>query len=149
MFSNQTKAPYLEYGAQRPLLDLLVEVVGIEPTTLWLQARCSPELSYTPTFIACVGPLGTCPRLQRMYGSLLRLLLVHALNHALQSHPPSDDYLILRKVTVIWSGLPPPPACHPASKATATNFFISCLCVMIILLHVDSTTSPLCCRYDI
>ncbi len=27
---------------------LLVEIVGVEPTTLCLQSRCSSQLSYTP-----------------------------------------------------------------------------------------------------
>ena len=30
------------------LSGLLVEIVGVEPTTLCLQSRCSSQLSYTP-----------------------------------------------------------------------------------------------------
>ena len=31
---------------------LLVEIVGVEPTTPCLQSRCSSQLSYTPLFFA-------------------------------------------------------------------------------------------------
>ena len=31
-----------------PLSGLVVEIVGVEPTTLCLQSRCSSQLSYTP-----------------------------------------------------------------------------------------------------
>ncbi len=34
------------------LSGLLVEIVGVEPTTLCLQSRCSSQLSYTPVLIA-------------------------------------------------------------------------------------------------
>ena len=34
------------------LSGLVVEIVGVEPTTLCLQSRCSSQLSYTPVLFA-------------------------------------------------------------------------------------------------
>ena len=34
------------------IVELLVEIVGVEPTTPCLQSRCSSQLSYTPVWIA-------------------------------------------------------------------------------------------------
>lgn len=36
---------------------LLVEIVGVEPTTLCLQSRCSSQLSYTPVSLKCCEQL--------------------------------------------------------------------------------------------
>ena len=36
--------------------EILVELIGIEPTTPCLQSRCSPKLSYSPG-VGCVASL--------------------------------------------------------------------------------------------
>ena len=48
----------------------MVEIVGVEPTTLCLQSRCSSQLSYTPVFsfllsIFCVGLRTAVSHLQK------------------------------------------------------------------------------------
>ena len=53
--SDAQNQPGFTLGTKKPLsgmltADWVVEVDGVEPTTLCLQSRCSSQLSYTPVF---------------------------------------------------------------------------------------------------
>ena len=80
----------------------LVETIGFEPTTPWLQTRCSARLSYVPNGASIVDPRWSSEYSVPRFGNCLLTNLTVADIPSLEAITLADQTSVVSRESKLW-----------------------------------------------